>query len=159
MAPRDVPPPSELLPNSPQHVPQEEDSFEIVVMVPMEEDTQEAQWLPQNDNHGDDHEDEEEEGNEDEDKDDEDYTPLSDSKMEKVSHDADEIKTIKNEALIPTGRLSDLLNCLDITTSPEFREFRAQDEKSTRQLWRSSVDLMCIAITRVQLSLQLTRMQ
>jgi hypothetical protein len=75
----------------------------------------------QSHNHDDDHEDDEEEGNEDEDKDDEDYTPLSDSEKEKVYHDADEIKTIRNEAPIPIGKLRDLLNRIDITTLPEFR--------------------------------------
>jgi hypothetical protein len=38
-----VPPPPELQPDSPLHVPQGEDSFEIVVMVSAGEDTQEAQ--------------------------------------------------------------------------------------------------------------------
>jgi hypothetical protein len=102
-----------------------------MVMVPAGE---EAQQLPQNNvnngNHDNDndneeeednHEAEEDEGNEDEDKDDEDYTPFSDSKKEKMYHDADEIKTIRNEALIPTGRLRDLLNHINITTPPEFR--------------------------------------
>jgi hypothetical protein len=91
-------------------------------MVPAGEDMQEAQQLSQNDNHNDNHEsEEEEEGNADEGKDDEDYTPLSDSEKVKVYHDADEIKTIGNEALIPTSRLRDLLNCINITTLPEFR--------------------------------------
>jgi hypothetical protein len=36
-------------------------------------------------------------------------------------HDADEIKTFGDEAPIPTGRLRDLLNCINITTLPEFR--------------------------------------
>jgi hypothetical protein len=54
-----------------------EDSLEIVVTVPTGEDTQEAQQLPQNDNHDDDHEEEkneeeEEHGNKAEGKDDED---------------------------------------------------------------------------------------
>jgi hypothetical protein len=57
----------------------------------------------------------------DEDKDDEDYTPLSDSKKEKMYHNANEIKTIENEGPIPTGRLRDLLNHIYITTPPEFR--------------------------------------
>jgi hypothetical protein len=51
MAPRDVPPQPEPQPNFPQYVPQEADSFEIVVTVPTGEYTQEAQQLPQNDNH------------------------------------------------------------------------------------------------------------
>jgi hypothetical protein len=87
----------------------------------------------QNDNH----ENEEEEGNEAEGEDDEDYTPLSDTKMDKMYRDADEMKTSGNEALIPTGRLRDLLNNLDITTPLEFRikGVPPQDEKSTRQSW------------------------
>jgi hypothetical protein len=36
-------------------------------------------------------------------------------------HDANEIKTFRNEALIPTNRLRDLLNCINIATPPEFR--------------------------------------
>jgi hypothetical protein len=43
LALRDVPPLPELQPNSPQYVPQGEDSFEIVVTIPTGEDTQEAQ--------------------------------------------------------------------------------------------------------------------
>jgi hypothetical protein len=43
MALRDVPPQPELQPDSPRYVPQEEDSFEIMVTVPAGEDTQEAQ--------------------------------------------------------------------------------------------------------------------
>jgi hypothetical protein len=86
---------------------------------------EEAQQVPEdNDNdheeEEEDHEVEEEEGNGDEDKDDEDYTPLSDSKNEKMYHNAYEIKTTRNEGPIPTGRLRDLLNRIDITTPPEF---------------------------------------
>jgi hypothetical protein len=36
-------------------------------------------------------------------------------------HDADEVKTFGDEAPIPTGRLRDLLNCINITTRLEFR--------------------------------------
>jgi hypothetical protein len=36
-------------------------------------------------------------------------------------HDVDEIKTFGNEAPIPTGRLKDLLNHINITTPLEFR--------------------------------------
>jgi hypothetical protein len=67
---------------------------------------EESQQLPQNngnnDNHDndneheeeeEDYEAEEEEGSHNEDKDDDDYTPLSDSKKEKMYHNADEIKT------------------------------------------------------------------
>jgi hypothetical protein len=69
-----------------------------------------------------DHEEEkEEEGNHGEHEDDEDYTPLSDYEKEKMYRDADEIKTTGNDAPIPTGKLRDLLNYIDITTPPEFR--------------------------------------
>jgi hypothetical protein len=97
-----------------------------VVTIPTGEDTQEVQELPQNNNHNDNHEDdEEEEGNEAEGEDDEDYTPLSDVEKEETYRDADEIKIFGNEAPIPTDRLRDLLNCIDITTPPEFRIKRA----------------------------------
>jgi hypothetical protein len=36
-------------------------------------------------------------------------------------HDADETKTFGDEAPIPTGRLRDLLNRINITTPSEFR--------------------------------------
>jgi hypothetical protein len=54
----------------------------------------------------------EEESNKAEGEDDEDYTPLSDVEKDETFHHTDEIKTARNEALIPTGRLRDLLsNC------------------------------------------------
>jgi hypothetical protein len=96
-------------------------------MVLTGEDIQEAQQLPQNDNHDNDHgeeennEEEEEEGNKAEGKHDEDYTPLSDTEKDELFRDANVIKTTENEALIPTDRLRDLLNHLNITTQPEFR--------------------------------------
>jgi hypothetical protein len=46
---------------------------------------------------------------------------LSDAKKNETFHNADEIKTFGDEALIATGRLRDLLNCINITTPPEFR--------------------------------------
>jgi hypothetical protein len=49
------------------------------------------------------------------------YTPFSDAEKDETFCDADEIKTAGNEAPIPTGRLSDLLNHLNITTHLEFR--------------------------------------
>jgi hypothetical protein len=110
----------------------------MLVMVPAgveaQEAMEEAQQLPQNNGNNDDHDNdndheeveedneaEEEEGNGGEDEDDEYYTPLSDSEKEKMYYEADDIKTAGNEALIPTGGLRDLLNCINITTPPEFR--------------------------------------
>jgi hypothetical protein len=46
---------------------------------------------------------------------------LSDAEKDEMFRDVDEIKTAGNEAPIPTGRLRDLLNHLNITTPPEFR--------------------------------------
>jgi hypothetical protein len=96
-------------------------------MVPTGEDTQEAQQLPQNDDHDNDHEEEEnnkeeeEEGNKAEGEDGEDYTPLSDAEKDETFRDANEIKTTRNEASIPTDRLRELPNHLNITTHPKFR--------------------------------------
>jgi hypothetical protein len=59
LAPRDVPPQPEPQLDSPQYVPQEEDSFEIVFMVPVGEDMQEDRQLPQNEDHDSDHQNEE----------------------------------------------------------------------------------------------------
>jgi hypothetical protein len=64
---------------------------------------------------------EEEEGNKAEGEDDEDYTRWGNAEKDETFHDTDEIKTFGNEAPIPTGRLRDLLNRINITTPPEFR--------------------------------------
>jgi hypothetical protein len=96
-----------------------------VVTVPVGEDTQEAQQMPQNDDHDQREEEnkkeEEEEGNKAKDEEDKDYTPWSNTEKNETFHDADEIKTFGDEAPIPTGRLRDLLNRINITTPPEFR--------------------------------------
>jgi hypothetical protein len=124
LAPRNVPPEPESQPNSPQHVTQGEDSFEIVVTVLAGEEMQEAQHMPRNDDHdqqGEENNEEEEEGNKAEGEEDEDYTPWSNAEKDEMFHDTDEIKTFGDEAPIPTGRLRDLLNRINITTQPEFR--------------------------------------
>jgi hypothetical protein len=93
--------------------------------------------LSQNNNHNNDHreeenneeeeekgnkaEDEEEKGNKAGDEEDEDYTPWSNVEKDETFHDVNEIKTFGNEASIPTGRLKDLLNHINITIPPEFR--------------------------------------
>jgi hypothetical protein len=46
---------------------------------------------------------------------------LSDAEKDETFCDADEIKTVGNEAPIPTDRLRDLLNHLNITTHVKFR--------------------------------------
>jgi hypothetical protein len=88
------------------------------------EDMEEAQQMPQNDDHDhrkEENNKEEEEDNKVESEEDEDYTPWSNTEKDETFHDADEIKTFGDEALIPTGRLRDLLNRINITTPPEFR--------------------------------------
>jgi hypothetical protein len=101
-----------------------------VVVAPERQEPQgapvEEPQLPQNNDHDNDHREEEnneteEEGNKAEGEDDEDYTPWSNAEKDETFHDADEIKTFGNEALIPTGRLRDLLNRINITTLPKFR--------------------------------------
>jgi hypothetical protein len=96
-----------------------------VVTVPVGEDSQEAQPMPQNHNHDqqeeEDNEKEEEGGNKAEGEKDEDYTPWSNAEKEEIFYDADEIKTFGDEAQLPTGRVRDLLNHINITTPPEFR--------------------------------------
>jgi hypothetical protein len=77
--------------------------------------------MPQNHDH-DQQEEEDNEKEEDGNKvEGEDYTPWSNAKKDDTFHDADEIKTFRDEAPIPTGRLRDLLNHINITTPPEFR--------------------------------------
>jgi hypothetical protein len=94
-------------------------------MVPAGEYTKEAQQLLQNNDN--DHEEEEEDNKEEEEgnkakgDDDDDYTPFGDAEKEETYLDAIEIKTFGDEATIPTGRLRDLLNRINITTPPKFR--------------------------------------
>jgi hypothetical protein len=96
-----------------------------MVTVPAGEDSQEAQPMPQNHDHDQQEEEnnqkEEEEGNKAKGEDDEEYTPWSNAEKDETFHDTEEIKTFGNEAPIPTGRLRDLLNHINITTPPEFR--------------------------------------
>jgi hypothetical protein len=96
-----------------------------MVTVPAGEDSQEAQPMPQNHDNDqqeeENNEKEEEEGNKAEGEDDEGYTPWSNTGKDETFHDVDEIKTFGNEAPIATGRLRDLLNCINITNLPEFR--------------------------------------
>jgi hypothetical protein len=96
-----------------------------MVTVPTGEDTQEAQPMPQNHEHDqqeeEDNEKEEEGGNKAEGEEDEDYTPWSNAEKDETFHDADEIKTFGDEAPIPTSRLGDLLNRINITTPLEFK--------------------------------------
>jgi hypothetical protein len=64
---------------------------------------------------------------------------LSDSENEKMYHDTDELKSVGNEALIPTGRLQDLLGHIGITTTPEFRIKRVP--RPEREEFRAPVEV------------------
>jgi hypothetical protein len=95
-----------------------------VVTVPAGEDSQEAQPMPQNHDHDQQEEEDnkkEEDGNKAEGEEGEDYTPWSNAEKDETFYDVDEIKTFGDEAPIPTGRLRDLLNHINITTPLEFR--------------------------------------
>jgi hypothetical protein len=105
-----------------------DEPFEIMVTVPAREDSQEAQPMPQNHEHDqqeeENNEKEEEEGNKAKGEDDVNCTPWSNAERDETFHDADEIKTFGYDALIPIGRLRDLLNRINITTPPEFTIIR-----------------------------------
>jgi hypothetical protein len=66
--------------------------------------------------------------------------PLSDTEKDETFHDADEIKTFGDEALIPTSRLRDLLNCINITTLPEFRIKRVS--RPGREEYKAIVEII-----------------
>jgi hypothetical protein len=55
-------------------------------------------------------------------------------------HDTGEIKTFGNEAPIPTGRLRDLLNRINITTLPEFRIKRVP--RPGREEYKAIVEIL-----------------
>jgi hypothetical protein len=156
LAPQNMPPQQEPHHDSPQYVPQEEEPFEVELMVYEGQESQctsaEEHQLPQNDennNNGknvdnsnndnnDDHDDENDNDNDDE-EDDQEYTPLSNSENEKMYHDADELKSFRNEALIPTRRLRGLLGHIGISTAPEFRIKRVPHPK--REEFRAVVEV------------------
>jgi hypothetical protein len=83
--------------------------------------------MPQNNDHdqqgeeNNEEEEEEEEGNKAEGEEGEDYTSWSNAEKDETFHNVDEIKTFGDETPIPTDRLRDLLNRINIATPPEFR--------------------------------------
>jgi hypothetical protein len=112
LAPQNVPPPQEPHHDSPPRASQEEEPFEIELVVL---GSQAAQGVPT----------EEQLLQEDydvnnEDEDDEEYSPLIDNEGEKLYRDADERESFGAEALIPSGKLHALLGHLDITYAPRY---------------------------------------
>jgi hypothetical protein len=113
LAPRDVPPPQEPQHDSPLRSSQEEEPFEIKLVVP---GSLVAQGTPVEEQQ---HEEDHDVDNEDED--DEEYSPLSDNKGEKLYGDADESESFSAEAPIPTGRHRALLGHLGITSARRYK--------------------------------------
>jgi hypothetical protein len=98
-----VPQPQESQPGAPQHISQEEEPFVIEMVVP---ESPTAQGSP-NINI--------------EDKAEGENPPPSDTEVERIYWDADEVESFGAEAPVPTGRLQALLEHLGITTTPTFR--------------------------------------
>jgi hypothetical protein len=111
LAPQNVPQPQESQPDAPQYASQEEEPFEIELVVP---EGPMAQASPA----------EEEEQPKDldiKDKSNEEYPPLSDTKGEKMYRDADDVESFRAEATVLTSRLRALLVHLGTTTAPRCR--------------------------------------
>jgi hypothetical protein len=107
-----MPPPQESQPDAPRHVSQEE-HFVIELVVPESPATQ-----------GSPAEEQEEEEDHDiniEDKANEEHPPPSDTEVESMYRDVDEVESFGAKALVPTGRLRALLKHLGITTAPRYR--------------------------------------
>jgi hypothetical protein len=111
LAPRNVPQPQESQPNIPQEASPEEEPFEIELVVPKSPMAQDSPAEEQ----------QQPEDQDTEDKTNEEHPPLSDTEVEKMYRDADEVESFRAESLILTGRLQALLEHLGITTAPRYR--------------------------------------
>jgi hypothetical protein len=103
--------PQESEPDVPQEASQEEEPFEIELVVPespiaQDSPAEEQQQLKDQDI---------------EDKANEEYTPPSDAEDEKMYRDADEVESFGVEAPVSAGRLRALLEHLGVTTAPRYR--------------------------------------
>jgi hypothetical protein len=112
LAPRNVPQPEESQPDLPQEASPEEEPFEIKLVVP---ESPMAQDSP-----AEEHQQPEDHDTEDK-KTDEEHPPPSDTEVEKMYRDADEVESFRAETLIIAGRLWALLENLGITTAPQYR--------------------------------------
>jgi hypothetical protein len=111
LAPRDVPQPQKPHHDSPQNASQEEEPFEIELVV---FGSPAAQGAPAE-------EQKQQQDHDNKDKDDVEYSPLSDNEREKLYRDADERESFGAEALVPTDRLCAPLGHLGITSTPRYR--------------------------------------
>jgi hypothetical protein len=110
LAPRNVLQPQESQPDIPQEASLEEEPFEIELVGP---ESPTAQNLLAEEQQPEDH------GTED--KTDGEQPPPSDTELEKMYRDADEVESFGAESPILTGRLQALLEHLGITTAPRYR--------------------------------------
>jgi hypothetical protein len=111
LAPRNVPQPQESQPDAPQYASQEEEPFEIELVVhesPMAQGSH-AEEQQQSEDHDVEH------------KVDEEYSPPSNTEDEKMYRDADEVESFRAEAPVLADRLRALLEHLGITTAPRYR--------------------------------------
>jgi hypothetical protein len=111
LAPRAVPQPRESQPDAPQEASQEEEPFEIELVVPESPMAQDShtmeQQQPKDQDVGDNAKEE--------------YPPPSDAEDEKMYQYADEVKSFGVKAPVLVGRLRALLEHLGITTTPRYR--------------------------------------
>jgi hypothetical protein len=112
LAPQNVPQPQESQPNAPQEASQEEEPFEIELVVPesptaQDSPAEEQQQQPKDQDV--------------EDKANEEYPPPSDAEDKKMYRDVDEVESFGVKAPVLTGRLRALLEHLGITTAPRYR--------------------------------------
>jgi hypothetical protein len=106
-----VPQPQESQPDAPQYASQEEEPFEVELVVhesPMARGSH-AKEQQQSEDH------------DVEDKVDEEYSPPSNTEDEKMYRDADEVESFRAKAPVLTDRLRALLEHLGITTAPRYR--------------------------------------
>jgi hypothetical protein len=106
-----VPQPQESQPDAPQEASQEEEPFEIELVIPespMAQNSSAEEYQQPKDQ---DVEDKANEG----------YPPLSDAEDEKMYRDADEVESFGVEAPVLAGWLRALLEHLGITTAPRYR--------------------------------------
>jgi hypothetical protein len=111
LAPRNVLQPQVSQPDAPQYASQEEEPFEIELVVP---ESPTAQGSPAE-------EQQQPEGHDMEDKADEEHSPLSNTEDEKMYQDADKVDSFGAEAPVLADRLRALLEHLGITTAPTYR--------------------------------------
>jgi hypothetical protein len=112
LAPQNVSLPQESQPDVPQDASQEEEPFEIELVVPKSPMTQDSPTKEQQQQLKD---------QDIEDKANEEYPPLSDAEDEKMYRDVDEVVSFGVEAPVLAGRLRVLLEHLGITTAPRYR--------------------------------------